>query len=208
MIHITFSTQIMENEDIMKAKKKLKPILILFLGLIFITAGCSSIEKARSLHQQGQNDKALEMAQELLADDDNDEMTRLAAISLIGQIGGEKAGAILLPALDDPVVPIKNAAIKTIGKMGYAPASKKLLSIAMTSSGDTFEAIAGAIRDIGPPAIDLLVKEYTLSSNGVEKERYKNLMLAVGPSVASGVAKNMVGKSYFENRTNFELLIA
>ena len=182
-------------------------ILILILGLIFILAGCSSLDKARSLHQKGQNDEALEMAQDLL-DDGEDEKTRLGAISLIGQIGGDKAGQILMPVMDDPALPVKNAAIRTIGKMAYAPASKKLLSIAMTSKGDTFEAAAAAIRDMGPPAIDLLVKKYTQASSGAEKESFKTLMLAVGPRVASGIAKNLAGKSYFENRTNFDLLIA
>jgi len=185
----------------------IRRILILMLGLIFISAGCSSIDKARSLHQKGQNDKALEMAQDLL-DDDEDEQTRLGAISLIGQIGGEKAGKILMPVLDDPADPIKNAAIKTIGKMGYAPASEKLLDIVMTSKGDTFVAAAGAIRDMGPPAIDLLVMRYTQAGNAGEKQHFKTVMLAVGPRVASGIAKNLAGKSYFENRTNFELLIA
>ncbi len=182
-------------------------ILILILGLIFIMAGCSSLDKARSLHQKGQNDEALEMAQGLL-DDNEDEKIRLGAISLIGQIGGDKAGQILMPILDDPAQPVKNAAIKTIGKIAYAPAAKKLLSIAMASKGDTFEAAAAAIRDIGPPAIDLLVKKYTESSSDAKKESFKTLMLAVGPRVASGIAKNLAGKTYFENRTNFELLIA
>lgn len=191
----------------MDTKKSMRQILILCLGLVFIASGCASIEKARSLHQKGQNSKALEMAQDLL-DDDNDENIRLAAIALIGKIGGDKAGEILMPVLDDPAEPIKNAAIKTIGKIGYAPASNKLLMIAMASKGDTFDAAAGAIRDMGPPAIDLLVKRYNQSSSMGEKERYKNLMLAVGPSVASGIAKNLAGKTYFENRTNFELLIA
>ena len=185
----------------------MRRILILILGLIFITAGCSSIDEARSLHRKGQDDKALKMAQDLL-DDDEDENTRLGAIALIGQIGGEKAGEILMPVLDDPEVPIKNAAIKTIGKMGYAPASEKLLGIAMASKGGTLEAAAGAIRDIGPPAIDLLLMRYSQAGTTGEKERYKSLLLAVGPSVASGIAKNLAGKTYFENRTNFELLIA
>jgi len=186
---------------------KMGRVLILILGLIFIMAGCSSLDKAKSLHQKGQNDEALEMAQGLL-DDGEDEKTRLGAIALIGQIGGDKAGQILMPVLDDSAQPIKNAAIRTIGKMAYAPASQKLLSIAMASKGETFEAAAGAIRDMGPPAIDLLVKKYTQAASGAEKEEFKTLMLAVGPRVASGIAKNLVGKTYFENRTNFELLIA
>lgn len=187
--------------------KYMKQILILILASLVVIAGCSSIDKAKSLHQKGQTEKALKMAQDLL-DDDEDQKTRLSAIALIGEIGGDRAGEILMPVLDDRDMPVKNAAIKTIGKIGYAPASQKLLSIALSSKGDTFEAAAGAIRDIGSPAIDLLVKGLTLADDAAEKERYKKLMLAVGPSVTSSITKNLRGKTYFENRTNFELLVA
>ncbi len=185
----------------------LKWIMVLILGAIFLTSGCSSINKARSLYQKGETAKALDMAQDLL-DDGNDENIRLDAIALLVEIGGDRAGRILVQVLDDESVTVKNAAIKAIGKIGFAPASEKLLTIGMTSRGDTFEAAAGAIREIGPPAIDLLVKKFSASDSSGEQQRYKTLILAVGPSVASGIAKNLAGKTYFENRTNFELLIA
>lgn len=186
---------------------RFKYILVLILGAIFLASGCSSIDKARSLHQKGETQKALDMAEELL-DDGEDEGTRLKAIALLIDIGGDRAGKILFPVLDDEMVSVKNAAIKAVGKIGYAPASEKLLSIGISSKGDTFEAAAVAIRDMGPPAIDLLVKKYSESGSAAKKQQYKSLMLEVGPSVASGIAKNLAGKTYFENRTNFELLIA
>lgn len=179
----------------------------LILGIMLIVGGCASLDKARSLHRQGETEKALDMARELL-DDGKDVKTRLGAIDLLEQIGGDRAGDILMPVLDDEVVAVKNAAITAIGRIGYAPAAKKLLQIGLTSQGQTYKAAAGAIRDLGPPAIDLLVERYSESADESEKERYQSLMLEVGPSVASGIAKNLAGKSYFENRTNFELLIA
>lgn len=186
---------------------KIKWVLILILGAAFLISSCSSLDKARSLHRKGDTQQALDMAQELL-DEDEDSKTRLGAVALLEEIGGDRAGEILSPYLDDKVIPVKNAAIKSIGKMGYAPASEKLIQIGMSARGETLEAAAGAIRDIGPPAIDLLVKQFSESGSENQKQRFKSLMLSVGPSVASGIAKNLAGKTYFENRTNFELLIA
>ena len=182
-------------------------IMVALLVAIVITGGCSSLEKAKSLHRNGNAARALEMAQDLL-DDDEDLVTRLGAIDLLEEIGGNRAGYILMPILDDETVAVKNAAITAVGRIGYIPASEKMLRIGMVSRGETFDVAAGAIRDIGSPAIDLLVKRYSASDNSGEQQRYKKLMLAVGPSVASGIAKNLAGKSYFENRTNFELLIS
>ncbi|MCP4754005.1 MAG: HEAT repeat domain-containing protein [Proteobacteria bacterium] len=180
-------------------------LLFLVMGFVFLISGCSSLEKARTLHQKGQNEEALKMAQEFL--DDDDEKVRMKAVNLIGRIGGRKAGEILMPMLDDPTPAVKNAAVKNMGLMKYAPASEKLIAMALEAKGDTFEESARAIRNIGPPAIDLLVKKFA-ASQAADYDRYKTVMLEVGPSVAAGIAKNLVGKSYFENRTNFELLIA
>lgn len=181
-------------------------VLVLMLGVTMLIGGCSSVDKARKLHRSGDSAKALEMAAALL-DDDEDLNTRLGAISLLEEIGGNRAGEILLPVLDDDDPQVIQAAARSIGKIGYGPASGKLISIGMTARGKLFETAAAAIRDMGSPAIDLLVKQYSATSNPSEQQGYKTLMLAVGPSVASGIAKNLAGKSYFENRTNFELLI-
>jgi HEAT repeat protein len=181
--------------------------LYLIFGIAFLMAGCSSLDKARSLHQQGDDDKALKMAIQFLGDG-KAEADRLAAIQLIGKIGGPKAGEALLPLFDDKSLAVRNAAITTIGDIRYEPAIPQLIEMALSASGDTLDATAGAIRKIGTPAIDLLVSQYSRAGNSAEQERYKAVMLAVGPSVTPAIMKNLGGKSYFENRTNFELLIA
>ena len=50
----------------------------------FVITGCASIEKAESLHRQGEKEAALEMAISLLEDDSS--KVRLRAVKLIGKI--------------------------------------------------------------------------------------------------------------------------
>jgi HEAT repeat protein len=189
-------------------RKSLSPrSLGLLLAVVVFITGCSSLDKARSLHQQGQDEKALAMAIKFLGDGKK-EGDRLAAIGLIASIGGPKAGEAMMPLLFDKSVPVRNAAITAVGDIRYTPAIPKLIDIALSATGDTLDAAAGAIRKIGPPAIDQLVKQYTRTSLAADQERYKTVMLAVGPSMTPAITKNLAGKTYFENRTNFELLIA
>ena len=120
----------------------LKWILILLLAAMGAGSGCSSLDKAKSLHRKGETAQALTMAQDLL-DDDEDNKTRLGAIALLAEIGGDRSGEILMPVLDDEVIAVKNAAITVVGKIAYGPASEKLLKIGMSSKGETFETPEG-----------------------------------------------------------------
>ncbi len=188
-------------------KSHLINLVLMVVGTIFILSGCASLEKARSLHRQGKNDEALNMAQKYL-DEDEEENVRLEAVNLIGKIGGERAGEMLMPLLNDPMLAVKNGAIRNIGLVKYAPAAQPLVTMAPDAKGDTFDDIAGAIRSIGPPAIDLLVKKYNSTGDSSTKDKYTKVILAVGPSVAASITKTMAGKTFFENRGNFEILVA
>ena len=64
--------------------------IILSLLIILIFTSCASIEKAESLHRQGEKQEALEMAISLL--EDSSSKVRLRAVKLVGKIGGPKAG--------------------------------------------------------------------------------------------------------------------
>ena len=168
-------------------------------------SGCSSLEKARSLHNQGKDSEALKMAAQYL--ESSDPVVRLDAVNLIGSIGGDEAGRLLLPMLDDKDETVQNASIRNIGEIKYDKASRKLVEMSIQTKGETFEEVATAIRKIGSPAIEYLVKKYNQTGDPSQKKAYKKAMLEVGPSVANAVAKSMAGKSFFENRSNFELLI-
>jgi HEAT repeat protein len=189
-------------------KPNLTRTIVFLTGFLFLMAGCASLDKARTLHSQGKNSDALKMAAKYL--EDGDPEVRLEAVELVGQIGGDEAGRVLMPLLDEDdeeYVESKNAAIRTIGKLKYAKASKKLVAMSITTKGDTFEEIAKAIDRIGPPAIDLLVKRYNKAGSASEKQAYKKAMKEVGPQVATAIAASMKGKSFFENRDNYDLLI-
>ncbi len=181
-------------------------LLILIIGLFLTLSGCSSLNDARTLHNQGKDDEALKMAAKYL-DDGNDQSVRLDAIKLVGDIGGNKAGKLLMPLLDDEDETVKNASIKTIGNIKYIPASKKLVAMSLNAQDETFEEVAAAIRKIGTHAIEKLVKRYG-KAHGSYNNSCKKMMFEVGPSVAEAVAKTLAGKSYFGNQANFELLIA
>ena len=181
-------------------------LLQYFVVLMFIISGCTSLDKARSLHQKGQDEAALDMAEELLEEDEPG--IRLGAVKLIGDIGGDRAGQILMLLLKDKMSEVKIAAIVNIGRIKYKIASGTLIDMALVSSGDEYEALAGAVRNIGEPTIDLLVKRYNRAAVGIDQDKYRGFIMEVGPAVASGITKTLARKSFFENQKNYELLIA
>lgn len=186
-------------------KTKIIRCVLFISGFLFLMAGCASLEKARTLHSQGKDSEALKMAAGYLKD--GDPAVRLEAVNLIGEIGGEEAGRLLMPVMDDKDTEVKNTAIRHIGKLKYSKAASKLVEMSIKTEGDTFEEVATAIRSIGEPAIELLVKRYNNAGSASEKNAYKKAMFEVGPSVAAGIAKSLKGKSFFENKANFELLV-
>ncbi len=186
---------------------RLSPILKKFSsGSLARTDQDSSFYRAGKLHSQGKDKEALKTVAGFLSH--KDPTVRLKAVKLIGKIGGNEAGKLLIPTLSDSDNKVKKAAIKSMGQIRYAPAAKRLVSMSVKAEGDTFEEIAAAIRKIGPPAIDLLVKAYNRTRDADVIRKYKRVMLEVGPSVITGIAKNLAGKTYKQNRKNFELLIA
>ena len=64
--------------------RAIKNKMIWLILIIFVITGCASIEKAESLHRQGEKEAALDMAISLLEDDSS--KVRLRAVKLIGKI--------------------------------------------------------------------------------------------------------------------------
>ena len=188
----------------MKKINFIKLIMILSGFLLFLSGCGASLEDARKLNSQGKRAEALAMAKDLLKDDDV--KVRLGAVDLIGNIGGRQAGEALIDVLDDPP-PVQDAAIRNLGKLRFEPAAKKLVKLVPDARGETFEELAKAIRKIGPAAIDELVARFSALPDN-SRSRHKRMILAVGPTVAESIAKNLAGKSYFDNKANFDILIA
>lgn len=189
----------------MKHQYRLLNLLVFLIGSIFILTGCSSLDKARSLHNQGKDQEALKMAASYLEDDDPS--VRTEAVKLIGNIGGNQAADLLMPMLDDEDRGVKTETVRQIGKNKFEKAARKLVAMSIAENGELYEEIISAIRKIGAPANDYLVKRYNQTGSSSEKKAYKRVMLEVGPSVAAAIAKSMAGKSFFENRSNYQLLI-
>lgn len=179
-------------------------ISVTLLFLFLLLQNCSSLSKVEELHNSGQDDKALEMLEPYISD--SDPSVRLEAIQLAGKIGGKKAGAMIQTRLKDSSRKVQMAAIKNIGKLKYEPASDDLVSLSPHVRGEMLEETATAIRKIGQPAITRLLKKFRYSTS--DRKHYKRMIIQVGPLVTDPMIQNLKGKSYFENRDTFEILVA
>jgi len=192
----------------MKIKNRFNLLTILTLLLFaFMVSGCASLDDARKLNNEGKKEEALDKAAEFLSSDDPKE--RIEAINLIGKIGGNRAGGLIVPRLQDEDRKVQIAAIKNVGILKHVPASEELVSMSLNATGETLEELGKAIRNIGDPAINLLIDKYASSvTNANDKEVYKKLIIFVGPAVTTKISSLLKGKSYFENKSTFDILVA
>ena len=173
------------------------------LLIIFVITGCASIEKAESLHRQGEKQEALEMAISLLEDDSS--KVRLRAVKLIGKIGGPEAGLALHQRLGEPDDRVRREVVRNLGSLQYEPAMEDLADLVTESNADMVRALADAFKAYGKPGLDLIVSRYD-SSKGSNRANYKDLLIAVGPEIADSISKLLKGRSFFDNRDTFDIL--
>ena len=183
--------------------RAIKHKMIWLMLIIFVITGCASIEKAESLHRQGEKEAALEMAISLLEDDSS--KVRLRAVKLIGKIGGSKASSALHQRLGEPDDRVRREIVRKLGSLQYEPAMEDLADLVSDSSADMLRALAEAFRAYGKPGLDLIVSRYD-TSQGSNRADYKNLLIAVGPDIADSIIKLLKGRSFFENRDTFDIL--
>ena len=181
----------------------IKNRMIWIMLIIFVITGCASIEKAESLHRQGEKEEALEMAISFLEDDSS--KVRLRAVKLIGKIGGPEAGSALHQRLGEQDDRVRRAVVRNLGTLQYEPAMEDLADMVTESSGDMVRALADAFKAYGKPGLDLIVSRYD-SSQGSNRADYKDLLIAVGPEIAGSISKLLKGRSFFENRDTFDIL--
>ena len=183
--------------------RSIKHKMIWLMLIIFVITGCASIEKAESLHRQGDKEAALEMAISLLEDDS--QKVRLRAVKLIGKIGGPEAGPALHQRLGEPDDRVRQGVVRNLGKLQYEPAMEDLADLVPESNADMVRALADAFKAYGKPGLDLIVSRYD-SSKGSDRANYKDLLIAVGPEIADSISKLLKGRSFFENRDTFDIL--
>lgn len=183
--------------------RAIKHKMIWLMLIIFVITGCASIEKAESLHRQGEKQAALEMAISLLEDDSP--KVRLRAVKLIGKIGGPEAGPALHQRLGEPDDRVRREVVRNLGSLQYEPAMEDLADLVTESNADMVRALADAFKAYGKPGLDLIVSRYD-SSQGSNRADYKDLLIAVGPEIADSISKLLKGRSFFDNRDTFDIL--
>jgi len=183
--------------------RAIKYKVVWVLLIIFVITGCASIEKAESLHRQGEKQAALEMAISLLEDDSS--KVRLRAVKLIGKIGGPEAGSALHQRLGEQDDRVRREVVRNLGNLQYEPAMEDLADMVTESSADMVRALADAFKAYGKQGFDLIVSRYD-SSQGSNRADYKDLLIAVGPEIAGSISKLLKGRSFFENRDTFDIL--
>ena len=109
--------------------------------------------------------------------DKDEPAVRLRAVKLIGKIGEKSAGSVLLEHLNDSDNKVQREIIVTLGQLKYEPALEGLLVLAV--SADEAQ-IRGA---------------------------FKALLIQIGPDVAPSIIGILKGRSFFENRENFDILV-
>ena len=178
---------------------------LLGLVLLLIASGCSSIDKAESLYREGDKQAALEMAISLM--DEDEPAVRLRAVKLIGKIGEKSAGSTLLKHLNDPDGKVQREIIVTLGQLKYEPALDSLLDLAVTADETQIRALASSFRNYGKEGIDRLVTRFDSPTETSNRGAYKALMIQIGADVAPSIIGILKGRSFFENRENFEILV-
>ena len=178
---------------------------LLGLVLLLIASGCSSIDKAESLYQEGDKQAALEMAISLM--DEDEPAVRFRAVKLIGKIGEISAGSTLLKHLNDPDGKVQREIIVTLGQLKYEPALDSLLDLAVTADETQIRALASSFRSYGKEGIDRLVTRFDSPTETSNRGAYKALMIQIGADVAPSIIGILKGRSFFENRENFEILV-
>ena len=178
---------------------------LLGLVLLLIASGCSSIDKAESLYQEGDKQAALKMAISLM--DEDEPAVRLRAVKLIGKIGEKSAGSTLLKHLNDPDGKVQREIIVTLGQLKYEPALDSLLDLAVTADETQIRALASSFRSYGKEGIDRLVTRFDSPTETSNRGAYKALMIQIGADVAPSIIGILKGRSFFENRENFEILV-
>ena len=184
---------------------KYQIILVFSLILVFFISGCSSIDKAESLYREGDKQAALEMAISLM--DKDEPAVRLRAVKLIGKIGEKSAGSVLLEHLNDSNSKVQREIIVTLGQLKYEPALEGLLDLAVTADETQIRALASSFRSFGKEGIDRLVSRFDSPTETSNRGAFKALLIQIGPDVAPSIIGILKGRSFFENRENFDILV-
>ena len=126
---------------------------------------------------------------------------------MIGKIGEISAGSTLLKHLNDSDSKVQREIIVTLGQLKYEPALEGLLDLAVTADEAQIRALASSFRSFGKEGIDRLVTRYDSPTETSNRGAFKALLIQIGPDVAPSIIGILKGRSFFENRENFDILV-
>jgi HEAT repeat protein len=181
-------------------------VIVGIVGLAIFLSGCTGINQAQKLKDEGKNREALEMAKEYLHADDP--KVRIKAIDLIGSINSNQSGKLITPSLDDADLSVRDAAIKNIAYLRYEPATDKLMLMINSANEKTFELLGTAFRKIGNVATDKLIKSFDSTTDKNKRAILVKMFKSIGSGITDLMIKSLEGKSAFENRDKFSILVA
>ena len=154
-------------------------IFVIAIGLFLGISGCTkSIDDAESLYRSGQEDAALEAAEGLM--DHEESKVRQRAVRLIGKIGNEKAGQLLVRALRDSNSSVQTEAVRGLGANQYEPGIRPILDILPSADPDVVQAAGPALASYGSDALKLLVDLYSMPSQKSNRGVYRQVLMNVG----------------------------
>ena len=180
-------------------------IFVIVIGLFLGISGCTkSIDDAESLYRSGQEEAALEAAEGLM--NHEEPKVRQRAVRLIGKIGNEKAGQLLVRALRDSNSSVQTEAVRGLGANQYEPGIRPILDILPSADPDVVQAAGPALASYGSDALKLLVDLYSMPSQKSNRGVYRQVLMNVGASASEALIATLKGKSFFENRDTFALL--
>ncbi len=186
---------------------KLRNLMLLLVSTLLVLSlgACTkNIDDAEALYRAGQEDAALDVAEKLM-EDENPEVRR-RAVRLAGQIGNDRAGRLMLRGLRDSNYRVQAESVRGLGANRYEPGIEPILDLLPSADPDVLQAAGGALSNYGQPALDELVRRYTLPSQKANRGVYRKVLLQVGAPAAEALITTLKGKSFFENRDTFALL--
>jgi HEAT repeat protein len=178
---------------------------MLALLLIFGVGACTkNIDDAEALYRSGDKDAALDVVEELMESEDPG--VRRRAIKLAGDIGNDRAGRLMVRALQDPSPDVQKEAVRGLGKNAYEPGIEPIIDLLPKADPDVLRAAASALGQYGKPGLDALVERYVTPSESGNRGLYRQVFLQIGAPAAEALIVTLKGKSFFENRDTFALL--
>ena len=167
-------------------------LLVICISLILGLIGCTkNIDDAEALYRSGQEEAALDAAEGLM--DHEEYRVRQRAVRLIGKIGNERAGQLLIRALRDMNSSVQTEAVRGLGANQYEPGIRPILDILPDADPDVIQAAGPALANYGKKALDALVQLYSMPSQKSNRGVYRQVLMNVGAAASEALIATLKG---------------